>query len=254
VLSETRPDQIGYEEFYRPNADRIQQYLVDAMRQKEAERVNRIETISENSRFTVWVTGNWMARFGEMGLQGSYLSFTESGLRRVPLPGFKLAGKSFIGGDLGVSVRVSDFLWAGASWSQLVLTPYAEVTRGGLVGIHKIQGGSLTALSAFVETSTMLTRTKRVYLQAGAARYSVDIPDASLGPGERQLRISPHKSASIGGFLGGGCDLWFLATDRGLLGVRMDIKYHRTKGKDNDTNRSIELSGVRLGAGITFSM
>lgn len=254
VLSETKPDQIGYEEFYRPNADRIRQYLADAMRQHDAQRIARVNTLSENSKFTVWVTGNWMARFGEMGLQGTYLSFTGSGMRRVPLPAFKLAAKSFIGGDLGVSIRMTDFLWAGASWSQLVLTPYAEVTQGGLEGVHKIQGGSLSALSVFVETSTKITTTMRVFLQAGAARYSADFPDASLGPGERQPRLSSHKSASIGGFLGGGCDVWFLATNSGLLGIRLDLKYHRTKGNDKDSNRSIELSGVRLGAGITFSM
>ncbi len=254
LLNETKPGQIGYEEFCRPNADRIRQYLADAMRQNDAERVTRIETLSANSRFSVWITGNWMARFGEMGLQGTYLSYTQSGLTRVPLPGFKLAAKSFIGGDLGVSVRITDSLWMGASWSQLILTPHAEVTQGGLEGTHKIQDGSLSALAAFVETSTMLTTTTRVFLQAGAARYSADFPDASLGSGERQPRLSPHKSASIGGFLGGGCDLWFLATDSGLLGIRMDLKYHRTKGTDNATNRSIELSGVRLGAGISFSM
>ena len=254
VLSETKPDQIGYEEFYRPNADRIQQYLVDAMRQNDAERVTRIKTLSEDSRFTVWVTGNWMARFGEMGLQRTFSSFTESGLMRVPSPGFKLAAKSFIGGDLGVSVRMTDFLWAGASWSQLILTPYAEVTQNGLEGTLKLQDGSLSALSAFVETSTMITRTTRVYLQAGAARYSADFPEASLGSGERQPRMSAHKSTSIGGFLGGGCDVWFLATDSGLMGIRLDLKYHRTRGNDKDTNRSIKLSGMRFGAGVVFSM
>lgn len=254
VLGETKPDQIGYEEFYLPNADRIRQYIADAMRQNDADRVARINALSINSRFTVWATGNWMARFGEMGLQGTYLSFTESGLRRVPLPGFKLAAKSFIGGDLGVSIRVTDALRAGASWSQLVLTPYAEVTEGNLEGVHEIQDGSFSALSAFVETSTMMTKTTRVFLQAGAARYSADFPDASLGAGERQPRISAHESASIGIFLGGGCDIGFLATDSGLLGIRLDLKYHRTKGNDKGTNRSIELSGIRLGAGIAFSM
>ena len=156
LLNETKPGQIGYEAFYRPNADRIRQYLADAMRQNDAERVTRIETLSASSRFSVWVTGNWMARFGEMGLQGTYSSYTQSGLTRVPLPEFKLAAKSFIGGDLGVSVRITDFLWMGASWSQLILTPYAEFTQGGFEGTHKIQDGSLSARAGFVETSTII--------------------------------------------------------------------------------------------------
>ena len=254
VLSETNRDQIGYEEFYLPNAASIREYLAEALQGDNAARDARFRSRSEESRFSVWLTGNWMARFGEMGLQGTYLSFTESGLTRVPLIGFKLAPKSFLGGDLGVSYRVTDFLWAGASWSQLILTPYAEVTQGNLEGTHKIQAGSFSALAVFVEPSTMISRTARVYLQAGAARYSADFPDSSLGVGERQPRLSPHTSASIGGFLGGGCDVWFLATESSLLGIRMDLKYHRMTGDDGDTNRSIELNGLRIGAGLVFSM
>lgn len=255
LLMETRPDQIGYEAFYRPNAGAIRQYLEDAIAKNNAARASRIVSISEDSRFSVWITGNWMAQFGELGLEGSYLSYTQTGQRRVPIPGFqKLAPKSYLGGDLGVSFRVADFLWAGASWSQLVLTAYAEVTQGGLEGTHSIPGGSISALSVFVEPSTMISNTMRVYAQAGVGRYNVNFPDASLGPGEREPRLSPHKSASIGMFLGGGCNIWFLATESGLLGTRLDMKYHRTKGTDGSTDRTIELGGVRVGAGLTFSM
>ena len=126
-LMETNPEQVGYEEFYRPNAGAIQQYLEDAMDQNAASRVARIVSLSEESKFSVWITGNWMAQFGEIGLTGTYLSYTETGLTRVPIPGLqKLAPKSFPGGDVGVSFRVTDFLWTGASWSQIVLTPYGR--------------------------------------------------------------------------------------------------------------------------------
>lgn len=94
----------------------------------------------------------------------------------------------------------------------------------------------------------------RVYAQAGVGRYNADFPDVSLGPGERQPRLTPHKSASIGLFLGGGCNVWLLASDSGLLGIRLDMKYHRAKGTDSSTNQTITLSGVRMGVGLTYSM
>ena len=263
LLMETRPNQIGYDEIYRPNADAIRQYLEDAMAKNVAARASRIVSISDNSKFSVWITGNWMAQMGEMGLQGTHLRYVPTGefnqlaLGRVPLPGdMKLAPNSYLGGDLGVSFRVTDFLWAGAAWSQLVLTPYAELSMGSLEGSHKLPEGSISAISVFVEPSTMISNTMRVYAQAGVGRYSIDLPDASLGAsGAGSLpRLSSHKSASIGGFLGGGCNLWFLATESGLLGVRLDAKYHLTRGTDGSTDRTVTLGGVRLGAGITFSM
>lgn len=255
LLMETRPDQAGYEAFYRPNADTIEQYLEDAMEQQAAARVARIASLSDKSKFSVWITGNWMAQFGEMGLRGTYLSYTSTGLTRIPIPGLqKLAPRSFLGGDLGVSVRVTDFLWAGASWSQLVLSPYAEVTLGNLEGTHKVSDGSFSALLVFIEPSTMISNNMRAYAQAGLGRYNADFPDASLGPGDRQPRLSAHKSGSIGLFLGGGCDVWLLDTGSGLLGVRLDMKYHRTEGTDSSTDRTITLSGVRMGVGVTFSM
>ena len=254
VLIEIRPDEIGYEEIYRPNANSIRQYLADAIYRNETERAARFETRSRDSKFTVWYTGNWMAQFGELGLEAIRLSITESNQTPVPVPDIKLATKSFLGGDLGASVRLTDFIWAGASWSQLILTPYAKTTVDDLEITTKILGGSVSALSVFVETSIMKTQTTRVYLQAGAARYSANFPNALLGSGERPPRLLSHKSTSIGGFLGGGCDVWILATGFGLLGSRLDMKYHRMKGNDMDSERLFNLSGVRFGAGLLFSM
>ena len=254
MLIELRPNQIGYDEFYRPNANSIRQYLADAIYRNETERAARFETRSRDSRFTLWYTGNWMAQFGELGLVAIRLSSTESNPTPVPVPDIKLATKSFLGGDLGASVRIADFIWAGASWSQLILTPYVEMTVDGEDSVTKIPGGSLSALSFFVETSKMITWTTRVYLQAGAARYSANFPNAILGGRERPPRLLSHKSASIGGFLGGGIDVWLVATDFGLLGGRLDIKYHRVNGNDMDSDRSIGLSGLRIGAGMSFSL
>ena len=254
VLSEMNPDQIGYQEFYLPNAADIRANLTKGRQEESAARDARFKGRSEESRFSVWFTGNWMARFGELGLQGTYLSFTEAGERRAPLGGYKLAPKSFLGGDLGVSFRATDFLWAGASWSQLVLTPYAETTQGSLEGTHKLDGGSFSALAVFVEPSTMINRTTRVYLQVGTGRYSANFPESSLGPGMRDSRSSSHQSTTIGGFLGGGCDVSFLATESSLLGIKFDLKYHRVTGNDGDTNRSIKLNGLRIGAGLVYTM
>ncbi len=254
VLIELRPNQVGYEEFYRPNASSIRQYLSDAIYNSETEHSTRFETRSKESRFTVWYTGNWMAQLGELGLEASRLSPSGSNQDRVPLPNLKLAAKSYLGGDLGASVRIIGSFWAGASWSQLMLTPHAEISVDNLDSTPKISGGSLSALSVFVETSKMVSRTTRMYLQAGAARYNANFPSVLLGSIERPPRLLPHKSTSIGGFLGGGCDVWFLTTDFGLLGVRLDLKYHRMNGNDEDSDRSISLNGVRLGAGMTLSL
>lgn len=263
LLMETRPNQIGYDEIYRPNADAIRQYLEDAIAKNDAKRTSRIASLFDDSRFSVWFTGNWMAQFGEMGLQGTRLRYVPTGqdnqlsLERVPLPGdIKLAPNSYLGGDLGVSFRVTDFLWAGAAWSQLVLTPYADVSMGNLEGSHKLPEGSISALSVFVEPSTMISSSLRVYAQAGVGRYNVDLPDASLSATATGLmpRLLPHKSASIGLFLGGGCDFWVLTTDSGLLGIRLDTKYHLARGTDGNTNRTVKLGGVRIGGGLSFSM
>ena len=254
MLIELRPNQIGYDEFYRPNANSIRQYLADAIYRNETERAARFETRSRDSRFTLWYTGNWMAQFSELGLEAIRLSSTEANPTPVPVPNIKLASKSFLGGDLGASVRITDFIWVGASWSQLILTPYIEMTSDGLDSVTKISGGSISALSFFAETSKMITWTTRVYLQAGAARYSANFPNAILGGRERPPRLLSHKSASIGGFLGGGLNVWFIATDFGLLGGRLDIKYHRMKGNDMDSDRSIGLSGLRIGAGMSFAL
>ncbi len=198
-LIELRPNQIGYDEFYRPNASSIRQYLADAIYKNETERATRFETRSRESRFTVWYTGNWMAPFGELGLEAIRLSLTESNQTPVPVPDIKLATKSFLGGDLGASVRITDFIWAGASWSQLVLTPYIEMTVDGDDSVTKIPGGSLSALSFFVETSKMITWTTRLYLQAGVARYNASFPTAILGTSERPHDCIPTKAGRSAG-------------------------------------------------------
>ena len=254
MLIEIRPTQIGYEEFYRPNANNIRQYLSDSIYQNETERAARFETRSKDSRFTVWYTGNWMAQFGELGLEATRAAPTGSNPVPVPLPGFKMAAKSYLGGDLGVSVRITDLIWAGTSWSQFMISPHADVTVNNLDSTPKIPGASISALSVFIETSGMITRTTRMYLQAGAGRYNADFPSVLLGTFERPPRLTSHKSTSIGGFIGGGCDVWFLANDAGLLGIRLDLKYHRMSGDDEDSDRSITLNGLRIGAGVTFSL
>ena len=254
MLIEIRPNQIGYEEFYRPNAGSIRQHLADAIYQNETERAARFETRSKDARLAVWYTGNWMAQLGELGLEATRLAPTGSNQARVPLPSLKMAAKSFLGGDLGVSVRITGILWAGASWSQFMVTPHAEFTLNNLDHTPKVPGAHISALSFFAETSTMVSRTTRMYLQAGAGRYTASFPSVLLGNIERPPRLMAHRSTSIGGFVGGGCDAWFLANDTGLLGVRLDLKYHRMSGDDQDSNRSITLNGLRLGAGITFSL
>lgn len=254
ILIEIRPNQIGYEEFYRPNAGSIRQYLADAIYRNETERAARFVTREKDSRFTVWYTGNWMAQFGELGLEATRLAPAGSDQVRVPLPNLGTAAKSYLGGDLGVSVRVTGFLWAGASWSQFMITPHAEFSLNNLDHTPKIPGASISALSFFAETSTMVSRTTRMYLQAGAGRYNASFPSVLLGNIERPPRLLAHRSTSIGVFVGGGCDVWSYANDTGLLGVRVDLKYHRMSGDDQDSNRSITLSGLRLGAGITFSL
>lgn len=254
TLIEIRPNQIGYEEFYRPNAGSIRQYLTDSIYKNETERAARFETRARDSRFTVWYTGNWMVQLGEMGLEATRLVATGTDQVRMPLPDFKMAAKSFLGGDLGVSVRLADFIWAGASWSQFMVTPHAEISVNNLDSTPKIPGASISALSGFIETSGMATRTTRIYLQAGAGRYNASFPSVLLSSIERPPRLSSHNSASMGGFVGGGCDVWFLAEDPGLLGVRLDLKYHRMSGDDRDSERSITLNGLRVGAGLTFSL
>lgn len=254
MLIEIRPNQIGYEEFYRPNASSIRQYLTDSIYKNETERAARFETRWKDSRFTVWYTGTWMAQLGELGLEATRLATTGTNQVRVPLPDFKLAARSYLGGDLGLSVRITDLIWAGASWSQFMVTPHAEFTMNNLDHTPRISGASISALSFFVETSSMVTRTTRMYLQAGAGRYSANFPGVLLGSFERPPRLLSHKSTSIGGFIGGGCDVWFLATDVGLLGGRLDLKYHRMSGDDQDSERSITLNGLRVGAGLTFSL
>ena len=254
ILIEIRPNQIGYEEFYRPNAGSIRQYLADAIYRNETERSARFVTRSKDARLAVWYTGNWMAQFGELGLEATRLAPTGASQARVPLPNLKMAARSYLGGDLGVSVRLTGFLWAGASWSQFMITPHAEFTLNNLDHTPRVSGAHISALSFFAETSTMVSRTTRMYLQAGAGRYSASFPSVLLGNIERPPRLMAHRSTSIGGFVGGGCDVWFLANDTGLLGVRLDLKYHRMSGDDQDSNRSITLSGLRLGAGITFSL
>ena len=254
MLIEIRPNQIGYEEIYRPNAASIRQYLADAIYRNETERSARFATRSKDARLAVWYTGNWMAQFGELGLEATRLAPSGANQVRVPLPNLKMAARSYLGGDLGVSVRVTDFLWAGASWSQFMVTPHAEFTLNNLDHTPKVSGAYISALSFFVETSTMVSRTTRMYLQAGAGRYNASFPGILLGNIERPPRLMAHSSTSIGGFVGGGCNVWFIANDFGLLGVRLDLKYHRMSGDDRDSNRSITLSGLRLGAGITFSL
>ena len=254
LLVEIRPNQIGYEEIYRPNAGSIQQYLSDSIYRNETERAARFETRSKDSRFTVWYTGSWMAQFGQLGLEATRVTTTGPSPVRAPLPGFNLAAKSYLGGDLGVSVRITERIGAGASWSQFMISPHAEVTVNNLDSTPKIPGASISALSLFVETSSMVTRTTRMYLQAGAGRYNANFPSVLLGTIERPPRLSSHKSTSIGGFIGAGCDVWFLARDAGLLGVRLDLKYHRMSGDDEGSERSITLNGLRVGAGVTFSM
>ena len=254
ILIEIRPNQIGYEEFYRPNAGSIRQYLADAIYRNETERSARFVTRSKDARLAVWYTGNWMAQFGELGLEATRLAPTGASQARVPLPNLKMAARSYLGGDLGVSVRLTGFLWAGASWSQFMITPHAEFTLNNLDHTPRVSGAHISALSFFAETSTMVSRTTRMYLQAGAGRYSASFPSVLLGNIERPPRLMAHRSTSIGGFAGGGCDVWFFANDTGLLGVRLDLKYHRMSGDDQDSDRSITLSGLRLGAGITFSL
>ena len=254
MLIEIRPNQVGYEEFFRPNVDSIRQYLTDSIYRNETERAGRFEDRSKDSRFTMWYTGNWMAQLGDLGLEATRLASTGSNQVRVPLPNVKLAAKSYLGGDIGVSVRITDLIWTGASWSQFMISPHADITVNNLDSTPKIPGASLSVLSVFLETSTMITRTTRMYLQAGAGRYNADFPSVLLGTIERPPRLMAHKSASIGGFFGGGCDVWFVANDIGLLGVRLDLKYHRMNGKDQDSERSIKLSGLRVGAGLTFSL
>ena len=254
MLIEIRPNQIGYVEFYRPNAGSIRQYLADAIYRNETERAARFETREKGSRFTVWYTGNWMAQFGELGLEATRVAPSGSDQARVPLPNLRTAAKSYLGGDLGVSIRVTGFFRAGASWSQFMITPHAEFSLNNLDHTPKISGASISALSFFAETSTMVSRTTRMYLQAGAGRYNANFPSVLLGNIERPPRLMAHRSTSIGGFVGGGCDVWFFANDTGLLGVRLDLKYHRMSGDDRDSNRSITLSGLRLGAGITYSL
>lgn len=253
MLIEIRPNQIGYEEFYRPNAGSIRQYLADAIYQNQIERSARFVTRSKDARLAVWYTGNWMAQLGELGLEATRLAPTGANQVRVPLPNFKMAARSYLGGDLGVSIRITGSVWAGASWSQFMVTPHAEFTLNNLDHTPKVSGASISALSFFAETATMVSRTTRMYLQAGAGRYNARFPSVLLGNIERPPRLMAHRSTSIGGFVGGGCDVWFLANDTGLLGVRVDLKYHRMSGDDQDSNRSITLSGLRLGAGITFS-
>ncbi|MYD26773.1 MAG: hypothetical protein F4X08_13270 [Gemmatimonadetes bacterium] len=254
MLIELRPNQIGYEEIYRPNAGSIRQYLADAIYRNETERSTRFATRSKGAQLAMWYTGNWMAQFGELGLEATRLAPTEAGQARVPLPNLKMAARSYLGGDLGVSVRITGFLWAGASWSQFMVTPHAEYTVNNLDHSPRIPGAYISALSFFAETSTMVSRTTRMYLQAGAGRYNANFPSVLLGTIERPPRILAHRSTSIGGFVGGGCDVWFFTNDIGLLGVRLDLKYHRMSGDDQDTNRSITLNGLRFGAGMTFSL
>ena len=170
-----------------------------------------------------------------------------------PLPDFGLTARSYLGGDLGASVRIAERFSLGISWSQLTLTPYANVNVDRIESTAKIQGGSLSALSIFIEPAQMLSRTTQVYLQAGAARYNASFPATILGTFERPPRLLSHKSTSIGGFLGGGLNVWFWADNFGLLGVRLDMKYHRMKGNDEASDRSIQLNGLRLGAGVTLS-
>ena len=252
-LIELRSNQAGYREVYLPNASSIRQYLADAIYRSETEHAARFESRSNNARFTIWYTGNWMAQFGELGLEAVRLNATSPNRVHVPLPGFKLAAKSYLGGDLGASVRISGVISVGIGWSQLMLTPHADITVDGFNRITKIQGGYLSALSVFVQPGTMLTRTTRVYLQGGAARYSASFPSTLLGTFEHPPRLLSHKSTSIGGFVGGGCDVWIHTSDFGLLGVRLDAKYHRMTGNDAESDRSITLSGVRFGAGLSFS-
>ena len=254
ILIEIRPNQIGYEEFYRPNASSIRQYLADSIYRNETERAARFETRWKDSRFAVWYTGTWMAQLGELGLEATRVATTGTNQVRVPLSNFKLAARSYLGGDLGVSVRITDLIWAGASWSQFMVTPHAEFSVNNLDHTPKISGASISALSGFLETSSMITRTTRMYLQAGVGRYNANFPSVLLGSFERPPRLLAHKSTSIGGFIGGGCDVWFLATDAGLLGGRLDLKYHRMSGEDQDSGRSITLNGLRVGAGLTFSL
>ena len=254
LLIEIRPDRIGYEEFFLPNSGRIRQYLTDSIYRNETGRAARFENRWRGSRFTVWYTGNWMAQLGDLGLEATRLATTGTGQVRVPLPNLTMAAKSYLGGDLGVSVRITNFIWAGASWSQFMITPHASISVNNLNSTPKIPGAFISALSGFVETSSMITRTTRMYLQAGAGRYNANFPGVLLSSIERPPRLSSHKSTSIGGFIGGGCDVWFLAEDLGLLGVRLDLKYHRMSGDDRDSERSITLNGLRLGAGVTFSL
>ncbi|MXW04600.1 MAG: hypothetical protein F4Z81_05990 [Gemmatimonadetes bacterium] len=254
VLIEIRPSQIGYQEFYRPNAGSIRQYLADAIYRNETARSARFENRSKDARFTVWYTGNWMFQLGELGLEATRLAPTGANQARVPLPNLKMAARSYLGGDLGVSIRITGFVWAGASWSQFMITPHAEYTVNNLDHSPKIPGASISALSFFAETSTMVSRTTRMYLQTGVGRYNANFPGVLLGNIERPPRLLAHRSTSIGGFVGGGCDVWFFANDTGLLGVRLDLKYHHMSGDDPNSNRSITLSGLRGGAGITFSL
>lgn len=254
MLIEIRPNQIGYDEFYRPNASSIRRYLADSIYRNETERAARFETRWKDSRFTVWYTGTWMVQLGELGLEATRLAPTGANQVRAPLPNFKLAARSYLGGDLGVSVRITDLIWAGASWSQFMVTPHAEFTVNNLDHTPRIPGASISALSGFLETSRMITRTTRMYLQAGAGRYNANFPSVLLGTFELPPRLLSHKSTSIGGFIGGGCDVWFLAEDLGLLGVRLDLKYHRMSGDDQGSERSITLNGLRIGTGLTFSL
>lgn len=254
LLIEIRPDRTGYEEFFLPNADSIRQYLTESIYRNETERAARFENRSKGSRFTVWYTGNWMVQFGDLGLEATRLTPTGTNQVRVPLPNLKMAAKSYLGGDLGVSFRITNLIWAGASWSQFMVTPHADITVNNLRSTPRIPGASISALSGFIETSRMISRTTRMYLQAGAGRYNANFPGVLLSSIERPPRLSSHKSTSIGGFIGVGCDVWFLAEDLGLLGVRIDLKYHRMSGDDRDSERSITLNGLRLGAGVTFSL
>jgi len=253
VLIEIRPNQVGYESFYIPNANSIRQYLADAIYLNATERAGRFRSRAERTRFTIWYTGNWMANFDEFGLEATRLSTIGADRTPVPLPNFKMATRSYLGGDLGASVRITGPFSVGLGWSQLMLSPHADVTVDGFNSVEKIQGGSLSAISGFVELSTMISRTTQAYLQAGAGRYNASFPNIILGTFERPPRLLPHESAAIGGFLGGGLNAWFVANDFGLLGVRLDLKYHRMNGNDLDSERSILLNGVRFGAGLSFS-
>lgn len=234
----------GYDQVVKPAAGDIGRYLQQTQTAQNDVRVSSVRNVTRSSKLMVWLSASYFGAQSDLGVE-----HTGFFLRQ-----FRMNTGAFLGPDLGLVYRVTNNIWAGASWSWMVRSPTIKYQAGVFQADAPMNGASVHAVSALIQPGGYISDQIRIFGQAGVSLIKAKMPATLLPIVNVAATTTAVTESPIGFFFGAGSDLWNTTIGNVGWGFRFDARYHIVQTKiQAPAAQKLELNGLRVGAGMIFA-